>query len=126
MVYKEGIYEESLFSKLANIHENVFAVKLDGITKEDYAWGLRVGFITYASKGIKQETCTALEAKTAGAVRGGISNVSHYPQSLALMAFKDGRYKFEKREKKQKFQDRFETVEKVLKNETAGFLPVCE
>jgi len=47
LVYEEGIYTESLFSKLADLHENILAVKLDGATKEDYAWGLRVGFLTF-------------------------------------------------------------------------------
>ena len=46
LVYENGIFKESLFSKLADLHENVLAVKVDGATKEDYAWGFRVGFIT--------------------------------------------------------------------------------
>ena len=46
LIYEQGIYSESLFGLLANAHENLLAVKLDGPTKEDYVWGFRVGFMT--------------------------------------------------------------------------------
>ena len=38
LVYEKGIHEESLFAEFASLHENVLAIKLDGTTKEDYAW----------------------------------------------------------------------------------------
>lgn len=50
LVYKKGIYKESIFAPLADLHQNILAIKLDGATKEYYAWGLRVGFVTFASK----------------------------------------------------------------------------
>ena len=77
LFYKNSVFQESLFSLLADLDENVLAIKVDGATKEHYVWGLRVGFVTYASKGISEEACRALELKTAGIVRGGISNVSN-------------------------------------------------
>jgi len=49
LIYEEGVYRESIFGKLADLHENVLAVKIDGATKEDYVWGYRVGFITFAT-----------------------------------------------------------------------------
>lgn len=36
------------FGKLANIHPRVLTVKIDGATKEEFVWGFRVGFITFA------------------------------------------------------------------------------
>ena len=45
--YEENIETQSLFAYLADIHENVLAVKIDGPTKEDYVWGLRCGFLTF-------------------------------------------------------------------------------
>lgn len=117
LVYKQGIYTESLFSKLADLHENVLAIKADGATKEDYVWGLRVGFITYASKGITEETCKALEEKTAGAVRGSISNSPNISQSLVLKAFTSATYESEKKEKYELLKKRFNKVEEVLKDE---------
>ena len=91
--------KESIFVKLANLHENILAIKVDGATKEDYVWGLRVGFVTYNNKTVTKATYSALEAKTAGAIRGNISNVSHLSQSLVLNAFESETYDAEKKEK---------------------------
>lgn len=117
LVYEDEVYEESLFSRLADLHENVLAVKADGATKEDYVWGFRVGFITYASKGISDESCKALEDKTSGAVRGNISNAAHISQSLVLNAFKSDNYWDEKKEKYEVLKSRYEKVKEVLKDE---------
>ena len=117
LVYEDRIYKESIFSKLADLHENVLAVKVDGATKEDYVWGLRVGFITYASKGITDEICDALESKTSGAIRGNISNVSHLSQSLVLKALSSETYDEEKQEKYDLLKSRFDKIKEVLKDE---------
>lgn len=116
LVYKPGIYKESLFSQLADLHENILAVKIDGATKEDYVWGLRVGFITYASKIISEETCLALEAKTAGAIRGNISNASRLSQSLVLKAVTSPTYRKEKLNKYRLLKKRFDKVQEVLQD----------
>ena len=114
LVYEPGVYRESLFAKLADLHENVLAVKIDGATKEEYAWGLRVGFVTYGCKGITPAACKALEDKTAGAVRGSISNASHLSQSLLLQAMASPTYAMEKKDKFALLQSRYETVKRVL------------
>jgi len=114
LVYKKGIFKESIFTKLVDIHENVLAIKVDGITKEEYAWGLRIGFVTYSSKGITGETCQALESKTAGVIRGTISNASHISQSLILKAFNSPTHNQEKREKYELLKARFDRVQEVL------------
>lgn len=116
LVYKEGIYKESIFVKLADLHENILAVKIDGSTKEDYVWGFRVGFITFNNKKAGKETYAALEAKTAGAIRGNISNVSHLSQSLVLKAFESETYDAEKKEKFDLMKSRFDEVQKVLQD----------
>jgi len=114
LVYKKGVYTQSMFAELAGLHENVLAIKLDGATKEDYVWGLRVGFITYGIKGGNKEIYTALENKTAGAVRGSISNDSHLSQSLVYYAFSEPKYWSEKKKKYNILKKRFKEVEKVL------------
>jgi aspartate/methionine/tyrosine aminotransferase len=123
LVYQSGIFKESLFAKLADLHENVLAIKIDGATKEDYTWGLRVGFITYAAKGIDEATCQALEAKTGGAVRGNISNASHLSQSLVYHATQSPTYWEEKKEKYELLKGRFETVQQVLTDNREKFAP---
>ncbi|MFP6639999.1 MAG: aminotransferase class I/II-fold pyridoxal phosphate-dependent enzyme [Myxococcota bacterium] len=82
---------ESLFGLLTGLHENLLAVKLDGATKEYFVWGLRCGFITFGPGRPEsaEVVCEVLEAKVKGAIRAGISNVSHLSQSLiekALLA----------------------------------------
>lgn len=96
LVYRDGIAEESPFAQLADLHENVLVVKADGATKEDYVWGLRVGFITFAGKGMSEKALAALEDKAAGRVRGSISNDSHLSQSLLLSAYDSADYRPEK------------------------------
>jgi len=115
LVYKSGVYMESIFTQLADLHENVLAVKVDGATKEDYVWGFRVGFISYAIKGGSGELYDALVSKTAGAVRGNISNASNLSQSLVYHAFSDPKYTKEKEKKYKILKKRFKLVEKVLK-----------
>jgi len=96
LVYQSGIDGESLFARLSSIHENVVACKVDGATKEDYVWGFRVGFITFAGKGLNSRALAVLEDKAAGRVRGSISNDSHLSQSLLLTAYNHPSYKAEK------------------------------
>lgn len=115
LVYEKGIMRESIFSSLANIHENVLAVKLDGATKEDYVWGFRVGFMTYAIKGGDTELYGALEAKTAGAIRGNISNAANLSQSLMLAAYNSEEYAQQKQTKHQIMLKRYDAVKETLK-----------
>ncbi len=86
--YEESAMKESLFARLCNRHERMLAVKLDGATKEMFVWGLRVGFITYSTvvNGDPVPFYDALERKTAGDIRGSISNASHLSQSIVLRA----------------------------------------
>ena len=117
LVYEEGVEPESIFAQLCNLHENVLAVKIDGPTKEDYVWGFRVGFITYGVKGGDAELYTAMEAKTAGAVRGNISNAANISQSLLLTAFEDPQYKAQKEAKYTILKARYDAIKEVLKDE---------
>jgi aspartate/methionine/tyrosine aminotransferase len=114
LVYESDVLEESLFSELGHLHHNLLAVKLDGLTKEEYAWGLRVGFATYAIKDGSRELYKALEDKTSGAVRGNISNASHLSQSLFLHALNSGNHDAEKATNKAKMRERYLRVKGVL------------
>ena len=96
LVYRRGIAVESLFGVLADLHENVVVCKVDGATKEDYVWGFRVGYITFAGRALSPRALAALEDKAAGRVRGSISNTSHLSQSLLLAAYNHPQYNPEK------------------------------
>ena len=92
------------------------AVKVDGATKEDYVWGFRTGFITYAIKDGTEGLYTALADKTSGAVRGNISNAANISQSLVLKAFESPTYSAEKKEKYSLLKSRYDKVKEVLKD----------
>ncbi|MBW1720878.1 MAG: aminotransferase class I/II-fold pyridoxal phosphate-dependent enzyme [Deltaproteobacteria bacterium] len=116
LFYDEDILKESLFARLVDLDPRLLAIKLDGATKEDYVWGLRVGFITYGGRfnGNASDLFNALERKTAGAVRGSISNASHLGQSIILKALNSESYQQEIREKYDIMKGRAQAVKEVL------------
>lgn len=115
--YEARIATESIFSAACALHENVLAVKIDGPTKEDYVWGFRVGFITYGIKGGDAALYGALESKTAGAIRGNISNAANISQSLLLEAYTHPDYENQKAAKYEIMKRRYDEVKRVLQNE---------
>ncbi len=119
LVYEKGIHGESLFAEFATLDPNVLAVKLDGTTKEDYVWGLRVGFVSFAFKGATAEQLKALEAKAAGNVRSCVSNITSIGQNMALAALSDKDYAKQKREKYNVLKSRYATIREILKKNPA-------
>lgn len=117
LFYEDNVFRQSLFTKLSGLHENVLAVKLDGITKEMYSWGLRVGFVTYGTKGLRPEAAKALEDKTAGAVRASISNVCTYSQYMAINALKNPALPGEEKHNFNVLKERYEEVKRILQDE---------
>jgi aspartate/methionine/tyrosine aminotransferase len=116
LVYEDGVIRESLFGKLADAHENILAVKLDGPTKEDYVWGLRVGFITFACKGATPAQLKALEDKAAGVVRASISNASNLSQAILLKSFTDSNYAAQKESKFATLKRRYDVIKEIFSN----------
>ncbi|MFZ5572410.1 MAG: aminotransferase class I/II-fold pyridoxal phosphate-dependent enzyme [Thermodesulfobacteriota bacterium] len=116
LFYEEETMKESLFSLLSDRHANLLAVKLDGATKENFVWGLRVGFITYGCRieGDAALVYEALERKTAGAIRGNISNASHLGQTLTLKSMQSETYRQEKAAKFAILKKRANRVKAVL------------
>ena len=68
-------------------------------------------------KGDAEKVYEALEKKTAGCVRGNVSNCSHLGQTIVLKSMKDPRYQAEKQEKFETMKARANRVKDVLKNE---------
>jgi len=116
LFYEEESIKESLFARLSGKNSRLLAVKLDGCTKENFVWGLRVGFISYGCKveGNPALLYEALEKKTAGCVRGNISNASHLSQSIVLKSMLSDEYPAEKEEKFMILKKRAERVKEVL------------
>lgn len=116
LFYEDNALQESIFARLTGREPKLLALKLDGATKEDYVWGLRVGFLTYGAclEGEPRAVYEALEKKTAGAVRGSISNVSHLSQEMVLRTLRSEDYQAAKREKFQIMLARAREVKRVL------------
>lgn len=114
LFFADETLKESLFARLCDRHPRLLAVKLDGATKENYVWGLRVGFITYGTAVHSDAVYDALERKTAGAVRGNISNASHLGQSIVLRSMQSPDYETEKAAKFAIMKQRAERVRQVL------------
>ncbi|MGI6099710.1 MAG: aminotransferase class I/II-fold pyridoxal phosphate-dependent enzyme [Lentisphaerae bacterium] len=115
LVYEKGVFRESLFTLLASLHPNLLAVKLDGPTKEDYVWGLRVGFVTYGIKGGTPVHYKALEAKSAGIVRATISSGSNLSQQLLAHAFTCPGYAEQKAAKFATLEARYRRIRNILR-----------
>jgi len=96
-LFFEDSLHQSLFGKLADLHPRVLAVKVDGATKEEYVWGFRVGFITYASP--SEAILSGLEQKTTGIIRATISSGAHPSQTFVLHALKSPEFEAQKAEK---------------------------
>ena len=127
LVYEDNVFKESIFARIAVLHENVLAVKLDGPTKEDYVWGFRVGFITYGIKNGTPEIYEALENKSAGAIRGNISNIGHLTQSLLQSVYSHEGYEAAKQKKYSILKKRYsllkETISRVQYSEYLEPMP---
>ncbi|MEH6841294.1 aminotransferase class I/II-fold pyridoxal phosphate-dependent enzyme [Priestia megaterium] len=114
-LFYENSIKESLFGQLASLHQNILPIKVDGATKENYVWGLRVGFITYASP--NSVILNALEQKTTGLIRGTISSSSHLSQTVILRSLQSQEFEQEKQQKFQLMERRAKKVKEVLNQE---------
>ena len=94
--YERGLFEGSLFSELCAAHPNVLAVKIDGATKEELAWGLRIGFTSFGSLGLTPAHHAIMEEKLTGHIRSTLSSSSALSQHLLLRAFRDNGHEREK------------------------------
>jgi aspartate/methionine/tyrosine aminotransferase len=111
-LFFEDSIHESLFGKLADLHPRVLAVKVDGATKEEYVWGFRVGFITFASTSDK--VLAALEQKTMGIIRATISSGPHPSQTFVLRALQSPEFDEQKAEKYDVMKQRANKVKSLL------------
>jgi aspartate/methionine/tyrosine aminotransferase len=113
--YEEEIYRESLFSRLASLHERVLAIKIDGPIKEEYVWGLRMGFLTFGSRGLEPEHYEALNRKLMGAIRSSISCANTPAQHFVLKALEDPRSAAEKEGYQELLRRRYLAVKKFIR-----------
>jgi aspartate/methionine/tyrosine aminotransferase len=107
---------------MADLHENVLAIKADGPTKEDFAWGFRAGFVTFASKGLTDAQYTALVTKFMAAIRSSVSCSSTPSQSLVMHALKDEVHEKQKLECRNMLKRRYDLVRAFVNNHKSEVL----
>ena len=118
--YEKDIESQSLFAHLCDLSPNVLAAKIDGPTKEDFAWGFRCGFITFGCKGLTEEQYDALVKKLMAAIRSSVSCSSTPPQSLLLKAFQNpAQVEKEKAEFRAVLEKRYALVKKFTTTHTS-------
>ena len=114
LFYEDDIYRESCFSLFAKLHKNILAVKIDGPIKEDFVWGLRIGFVTFGSKDLEEKHHTALVTKLMGAIRSSVSCANTPAQSILVKAMQDPRTPGEKIKYREMLQRRYDKVKAFI------------
>lgn len=108
--YDTSVMHESLFGLLVGCHPNVVPVKIDGATKEEYAWGLRVAFLTF---GLGAAAMQPIEQKLSGLVRANTSGASQVSQTLILEAMQASGYAEQKQQNYETLKSRALKVKAV-------------
>ncbi|MBP5401702.1 MAG: aminotransferase class I/II-fold pyridoxal phosphate-dependent enzyme [Treponema sp.] len=120
--YEDNINPESLFAKTADLHKNILAVKIDGPTKEDFVWGFRSGFLTFANPQMTEEQYTALITKLMGIIRSSVSCSSTPGQSMLLKAIKDPAIDEQKLELRKVLEERYRIVRDFVNTHKCSIL----
>ncbi|MDE0504586.1 MAG: aminotransferase class I/II-fold pyridoxal phosphate-dependent enzyme, partial [Candidatus Poribacteria bacterium] len=115
MWYDDNVLRESLFGWLTDLHPNVIPVKIDGATKEEYSWGLRVGFLTF---GLNEDEMKPLEEKITALIRVSTSGTSQLSQTMVYQTMNTPEYTEEKQEKYETLKSRALKVKDVVRSPT--------
>ncbi|MDD4082208.1 MAG: aminotransferase class I/II-fold pyridoxal phosphate-dependent enzyme [Sphaerochaetaceae bacterium] len=127
LFYDENCFSQSLFALLCNLDENLLAIKIDGATKENLSWGLRIGFITYASKNFNSIIEQVMKEKTASCIRSSVSSSSKVSQSLLIDALSDETgLQVAKDWVLEEMRTRYNIIKNFLLNNTNTFLKPLE
>ncbi|WP_154838361.1 aminotransferase class I/II-fold pyridoxal phosphate-dependent enzyme [Staphylococcus sp. Marseille-Q1834] len=113
-LFYEDVYTQSVFTAITQLDsKNILPIRLDGATKEFFAWGLRVGFITF---GLNNDTAKeVIEAKVKGLIRSNISS-GPMPSQSAIQYVLEHHEQFDKeiQENIDTLQARYEVTKEVV------------
>ncbi|EKU45595.1 aminotransferase class I/II-fold pyridoxal phosphate-dependent enzyme [Staphylococcus massiliensis] len=113
-LFYEDVYKQSIFTALTQLnHENVLPIRLDGATKEFFAWGFRVGFITFGLE--NQDAKDVMEAKVKGLIRSNISS-GPMPSQAAITHVLENNEQFDKQIEAnvETLRERYEVTKEVV------------
>ncbi|MDR1909118.1 MAG: aminotransferase class I/II-fold pyridoxal phosphate-dependent enzyme [Spirochaetaceae bacterium] len=116
LFYEDGIIQESIFGRLVNLHERILAIKIDGPTKEDYAWGFRMAFVTLGSRGLGASHWDAVIKKYMGFIRSSVSCANTPAQYLMLKTMEDPRTAAEKERFFALLKGRYRAVKRFIES----------
>jgi aspartate/methionine/tyrosine aminotransferase len=118
LFYGDDVFQESLFARLADSHERILAVKVDGPTKEEFVWGFRTGMLTFSTRAFLSDEALygALTKKVAGAIRSAISNCSQLSQSVLAKAMAQPCLVEERLQKKSILEARAKKTQEILRS----------
>ncbi|MBT3272471.1 MAG: aminotransferase class I/II-fold pyridoxal phosphate-dependent enzyme [Spirochaetales bacterium] len=122
LFFEDELLKNSFFSLISNVHPNILAVKVDGPTKEDYAWGFRIGFVTFGSESLSKAHYEAVEKKLLGSIRSSISNCSRPAQSLLVRSLGNPDYEKQKSALFEELKQRYLLVKNIVSNPRGGRL----
>jgi len=116
LFYEEETLKESIAGYLTGLHPGVLTVKIDGASKEEYAWGFRIGFISFGlgDRNGEEQVFSAMERKVMGCIRSSISNCANLSQTLVLEALKSPTIAEEKAKKAEVLKVRALKVKEIL------------
>lgn len=116
-LFFEKNHKNSTLNCLAKLveYDNILLAKLDGITKELYAWGLRVGFVTYYTK--DNNFRKTITEKTQGFLRSATSSGSNLAQKAIKILLSNDSYLKEKIANDQIIENRYITLKKIISDE---------
>lgn len=111
-LFFEDVYTQSIFTAITNInHENIMPVKIDGATKEYFAWGFRVGFLTFGHQ--NENVKEALIAKLKGLIRSNLSSCALPSQTAIVHAMEDPSFQSQVDHNIQILKERYEVTKEV-------------
>ncbi|MDR2178235.1 MAG: aminotransferase class I/II-fold pyridoxal phosphate-dependent enzyme [Treponema sp.] len=115
LFYEDDISKESPFVRFSSLHDRILAVKIDGPIKEDYIWGFRMGFVTYACRALGPSHYNALIRKLMGAIRSSVSCANTPAQHIMLRAMEDERTPREKEDFLNTLKKRYKKVRSFIR-----------
>ena len=114
LCYEAETLRESLFARLADLHRNLLAVKVDGPTKEEYVWGFRIGFVTVGAAGLDAGHYRAFEQKAMAAIRSTVSSANRMAQHLVLAALDHPEHERQRAANQEELRRRYLTTVREL------------
>lgn len=113
LFYEKNTYTESLFWEISNIDKNVLTIKVDWVSKEDYAWWVRIWFVTFWWN-FNSYFYELLEQKVLWIIRATFSNISNISQQIIINIYNNSKLLEEKEINHNLLESRYREIRNIL------------